>query len=167
MEELSLLSCKTSSTQLSFAGSCNRIWMLPPLLTNILDSDVEVNPYKILWLVNLIFSFCPSLPYLPLKCRVLLLLSGNNGSSSQVMEKLILEQLLTWKNGFIKHLDTFDCSTFSSLFLLSPASLLVVTCQFLAVSFSPPCLFLPVHCLKACVLQTLTTTVPLLCITNL
>lgn len=143
--------------------------MLPPLLTNALDSDVEVNQYKMSWLVNLIFSSSPSFPYLPLKCCVLLQLSGNNGCSSHLIEKKVLEQLLTWKNGFVKHLGTSDCGTLCSC---SALPLSVVTCQFLSVSFCSPCLFVQACCLKPCVLQgstkPLTTAiVPLLCITNL
>lgn len=42
-----------------------------------------------------------------------------------INKKEMLEQLLTWKNGFIKHLNPFDCCKFCSvLFLLSHASLL-------------------------------------------
>lgn len=121
-------------------------------------------------LVNLIFSFCPSLPYLPLKCCVLLLLSGKNSCSSQLIETV--EQLLTRKNGFIKHLDTSDCGTFCSVpFLLSPASLsshLPVSC----CSLPPPTSLPAARRLKAGVLQgsmkSLTIAiVPLLCITSL
>lgn len=57
-----------------------------------------------------------------------------------INKKEMLEQLLTWKNGFIKHLNPFDCCKFCSVLflLLCYMSQFSVSCCFLLLLMSLP-----------------------------